>query len=128
LLKILYTNGREKETDGKVKFHRGNQPATCYWDFIIEENKNPDIDNLKLVYDTETQESIYFDFCSYRFTNNEKEPHYELLNKAKKDLYIIEKIEELAEPYIEHGDLNIDKNDLAKWIAFNKLEIMQILK
>jgi hypothetical protein len=127
MLKILFKDGIEKECEGRVKFYLGIQPALCSYDFIIEGKNNPDKDNIKLVYDTETKESILFNFCSYRFTNDNKEPYETLYKQAIRDIALAEQFRDCAYPFIEHGDLTANIDDLVEWMVFEQEKISNIL-
>lgn len=67
MLKILYKDGIEEELEGKVKFYEGSQPALCNYEIKIQGRDSGDYDNLKLVYDNETEEFVYFTYSSYGF-------------------------------------------------------------
>lgn len=125
MLKILLKDGNEIECSGRVKFYLGEQPAFCHFELVIENNQNPDKSNLKLVYDTETQESVYFNFCSYGFYHEDYEGLY---NKSKRDLQLIEKFRELVEYPIESGILTANINDLCEWLIFSEEDISGIFK
>jgi hypothetical protein len=84
MLKILFIDGTEKKCKGRIKFYSGSQPALCHFDLDIEGRNRYDTSNLKLVYDTETNECVYFSYCSYRFCKGEE--YKELYNKSKREL------------------------------------------
>jgi hypothetical protein len=128
MLKILFKDGLEKECEGRVKFYMGSQPALFNYDFIIDGKSNPDKDNIKLVYDIDTKESIYFNFCSFRFTDDNKEPYEQLYKKAIRDISLAKQLRDCSYPFIEHGDLTADIDDLVDWMVFEQDEILRILK
>jgi len=125
-LNILFKDGNEKECDGKVKFYLGEQPAFCHYDLIIENNHNPDMTDLKLVYDNVTMESVYFDTCSYCFYKGE-ERYSKLYHQSLRDIRLINKFKEYFEPFMSHVDFN-DLDALAGIITRQEEEIINIYK
>jgi len=83
MIKVLYTNGKEIICSGRVKFHMGSQPAFCHYDLNID-NKKYNMQELKLVYDYETNECVYFTENSYGFHMGDK--YEELYNESLEEL------------------------------------------
>jgi len=124
LLRILYSDGTEDKCNGKVKHYEGDQPALCHFDLDIEGREQHDLSNLKLVYDEETRESVYFNYLSYGFYKSWVK-YMELYIKSKRDLELTKKFKEFLEPFVNHyGSLN--ENDIIELLVCYEQGIREI--
>ncbi len=128
MLKILFKDGTEIETLGRVKFYDYDQDeALCNnYDFKVELLTNSEKDNIKIAYDTETLDFVYIHFCSMVFYKDEKYP--EMYAKAIEEINLIKKFKREFQIWVDVGQLDIDINDLAEWAIFEREKIISILE
>jgi len=123
MLKIIYKDGKKEELQGRIKFYGGSQPALCNYEFIINNRNGNEVENLKLVYDDITNESIYFTYSSYGFHEG-YDKYQELYKQSIRELKLEKKFNKLINEYGEH----ISLEGLAEWLVFNEKEINNIYK
>ena len=123
MLKVLLKDGTELDATGRVKFYDGEQPALCNFDFstsLTEEQYN----NVKIVFDTETEEFVYIRFCSMSFYKSEK--YIEMYARAIREIELIKNFIDKFKIWTDTNNLNIDINDLAEWLVFEEDNILSI--
>lgn len=122
MLKIIYRDGTTDEKDGKVKHYSSEYAWNAKYEYKIGNESGEQVRDLKLVYDTETNEGVYYTYSAMIFFKSNEYEHY--YNKSLQEIKLEQKFKEYMEIFLEVPNLTIE--EVPECLACYKNEILNI--